>query len=45
MSLLLTAILKDGIVMASDSRSTYTHKDKSVTYQDGSKKLYIFLTV
>ena len=41
MSLLVTAILNDGIIMACDSRTTWTHSDKTVTYQDGSKKLFI----
>ena len=41
MSLLIAAFLKDCILMAADSRSTWKHKDGTVTYQDGTKKLFI----
>ena len=32
MSLLVTVVTKDGIIMASDSRTTWTHKDNTITY-------------
>lgn len=41
MSLLVTVVTKDGIIMASDSRTTWTHKDNTITYQDGTKKTFI----
>ena len=41
MSLLFAMVLKDSIVMASDSRTTWTHKDNTITYQDGTKKTFI----
>ena len=40
MSLLVTVVVNDGIVMAADSRTTWTHKDGTITYQDGSHKLF-----
>ena len=42
MSLLVSVFLNDGIIMASDSRTTFTHKDKTVTYQDGTHKLFVY---
>ena len=40
MSLLVTVVVNNGIVMAADSRTTWTHKDGTITYQDGTHKLF-----
>ena len=40
MSLLVTVVVNDGIVMAADSRTTWSHNDGTITYQDGTHKLF-----
>jgi len=46
MSVIVTLCLKDGIVMAADSRTTitrtYPNGDKEVFYKDGIKKIFQF---
>ena len=43
MSLLVTVILNDGIIMASDNRTTYTYKNKdTVKYVDTTNKTFLF---
>ena len=42
MSLIVTVIVKDAIIMTSDSRTTYIYKDGKVSYSDHANKTYLF---